>query len=104
MFHLATRKGKAPKLPYYCVEEVKPLADYHLWLRFADGKTGVYNFKPQLDGRFFAPLHDSAVFNSVEIDGDSIAWQKPADANPTDWPWGMIDFAPETLYDGCAPA
>jgi hypothetical protein len=104
MFHLATRKNKAPKQPYYCVEEVKPLADYQLWLRFADGKTGIYNFKPELNRQFFTPLYDVAVFNSVGIKGDSGVWHKPAGANPADWPWGMIDFAPETLHGGCIPA
>jgi hypothetical protein len=84
--------------------EVKPLTDYHLWLRFADGKTGIYNFKPELNRQFFAPLMDTVNFNSVEIDGDSVVWHKPAGANPADWPWGVIDFAPETLHDECEPA
>jgi len=68
------------------VKSVKPLDNYMLLLTFANNEQRCYDIKPLLNIGVFKSLKDPAMFNTVRVCFDSIAW-----AN-------QVDIAPETLY------
>ena len=67
---------------------LRPLENFILWIRFSTGEVKVFDFKPLLNERCFAPLKDEAVFRSVYLD-----------CNCPNWLDGDIDIAPEYLYE-----
>ncbi len=71
------------------VKEAKYLHDYVVWLRFNDGAEGEVNLENELDGEFFSPLRDKALFSQLRVDAelDTIVWPNGA------------DLAPEFLYE-----
>jgi len=71
---------------HWIVKSVKPLDNYLLLLTFANNEQRCYDIKPLLDTGVFKSLKDPAMFNTVRVSFDSIAW-----AN-------QVDIAPETLY------
>lgn len=68
--------------------EVRPLADYRVWLRFADGTEGEANLEGDLWGEMFTPLRDPREFRRLRLDPElqTIVWPNGA------------DLAPEHLY------
>lgn len=74
--------------PILHVMEVRALSDYHLWLRFNDGATRIFDFTPLLRYPAFNSLQDQGVFERVTIDYGTVVWND-----------GEIDIAPEYLYD-----
>ncbi|MDR1590303.1 MAG: DUF2442 domain-containing protein [Oscillospiraceae bacterium] len=75
---------------YYPVG-VKPLEDYKLLVTFDNDEKRIFDVKPYLDERFFAPLRNAAVFNSVRVSPVSIEWT------------GGIDMCPDELYFNSEP-
>ena len=69
------------------VKSVKPLDNYILLLTFANNEQRYYDIKPLLGTGVFKSLIDPAMFCTVRVCFDSIAW-----AN-------QVDIAPETLYE-----
>lgn len=67
---------------------VKPLNDYRILLSFSTGEKKVYDVKPLLSLSVFQPLNEKSVFDSVQLDFDTVTWCN-----------GNIDIAPETLYE-----
>ncbi len=67
------------------VLEARPLGEYRLFLRFADGAAGEIDLGPRLrfDG-VFAPLLDPAAFAQLRIDPDlgTVTWPGGADLCP----------------------
>ena len=70
------------------VVSARPLDEYKLWLRFSTGETKVFDFEPLLDMEGFQLLRDKALFGSVYVDYGATVWND-----------GMIDIAPEYLYE-----
>lgn len=68
------------------VTSVVPLENYQLLLTFSGGKSRVFDVSPYLEKGAFAPLREKAVFDSVRISFDTVAWPNGA------------DFCPEMLY------
>lgn len=68
--------------------EVKPLENYKVWLKFADGVEGIVNLSDVAGKGVFSVWNDPKVFQAVFIDPEShtIAWP------------GGIDLCPDTLY------
>ncbi|MCU0622601.1 MAG: DUF2442 domain-containing protein [Gemmatimonadaceae bacterium] len=66
------------------VTAVRPLGGARLWLRFDDGREGVIDLGPELEGPVFVPLRDPALFARVMIDPETqtIAWPNGADFAP----------------------
>ena len=79
-----------PKMPVKVVG-IKVLSDYQLWLRFSNGESRVFDFKPLLDEPCYQPLKDYDVFRDVYID-----YGVPV------WCGGDIDIAPEYVYENSA--
>jgi Protein of unknown function (DUF2442) len=74
------------------VVEVKPLADYRLWLRFDDGTSGTVDMSAELWGPMFEPLKDKTLFAQATIHPE---------LETVTWPNGA-DLAPEFLYEQAA--
>ncbi|MDH5683823.1 MAG: DUF2442 domain-containing protein [candidate division WOR-3 bacterium] len=70
------------------IVEVKPLANYRVWLKFSDGVEGIVDLSELKGIGVFSVWDDVSFFNSVFIDPEShtIAWQ------------GGIDLCPDNLY------
>ncbi len=68
--------------------EVRHLADYVLFLRFADGTAGQIDLAEELWGEVFEPLKDLERFREVGLHPELGALV---------WPNGA-DFAPEFIY------
>ncbi|MGB3479223.1 MAG: DUF2442 domain-containing protein [bacterium] len=70
------------------IVKVKPVADYKVWIKFADGIEGVVDLSDLVDKGVFSQWQDKKFFNSVYIDHEShtVAWS------------GGIDLCPDELY------
>ncbi|MBI3193262.1 MAG: DUF2442 domain-containing protein [Ignavibacteriae bacterium] len=60
---------------------VKPLPDYHLWLKFDDETEGTVSLRDIIGQGVFSSLSNPEVFRSVYIDKESgaVAWNKDLD-------------------------
>lgn len=65
---------------------VKPLEDYKLFLHYDNGEERIFDVKPYLDDKYFAPLKDNAIFNTVKTNSLTVEWI------------GNIDICPDELY------
>ena len=71
---------------HWDVVEVKPEAQYRLFVRFKDGLSGhIQLHREELTGAL-APLLDARFFEQVFIDHGAVAWP------------GEIDLAPDAMY------
>jgi hypothetical protein len=70
------------------IVEVKPLANYRVWIKFSDGVEGTVDLSELAGKGVFSAWNDVNFFNSVFIDPEShtIAWPE------------RIDLCPDTLY------
>ena len=68
---------------YLGVKAVKPQDDYVLSITFENGEERLFDMKPYLDfGPVFRELKDHAMFNSVRVYSDTVAWANDADLDP----------------------
>jgi hypothetical protein len=74
------------------IVEAKPLEDYRIWIRFADGLEGEIDLFDLVGKGVFAAWSDPAEFKKVYIDPET---------HTVAWPGG-IDLAPDALYDDLA--
>jgi hypothetical protein len=70
------------------ITDVEIAGPYTLRITFDDGTKRVINFAPVLNGYYYAPLRDLALFNQVRLDPE---------VHTVVWPNGA-DFDPATLY------
>lgn len=68
---------------------VEIVESHTLRITFEDGEQRVINFASMLNGYYFAPLRDLALFNQVQLDPE---------IHTLVWPNGA-DFDPATLYN-----
>ena len=68
------------------VTEVKPEADFWLYLRFRDGVTGRIRLNPTDMKGALEPLRDPKVFAQAYINNGLVSWP------------GDIDLAPEAMH------
>jgi hypothetical protein len=68
------------------VRAVVPQDNYTLLLTFKNGEQRRFDMKPYLNIGVFRTLKDPAMFNTVRVCFESIAWKN------------NVDIAPETLY------
>ncbi len=71
------------------VVEARPVRDFIVHLRFADGTEGDVDLRDELYGELFGPLKDPALFQqfSVHPEFQTLTWPNGA------------DLAPEFLYE-----
>jgi hypothetical protein len=68
--------------------EARPIREYTVWLRFADGTEGEADLAGELRGEMFEPLRDPDQFRRLRVDPEM---------QTLVWPNGA-DLAPEHLY------
>ena len=59
--------------------EVKPAANYTLYVKLDNGKSGVFDVLPFLDKGIFQELKDSHYFNQVTARSRSVYWPHQQD-------------------------
>lgn len=69
------------------VADVKPLANYKLFLIFDTSEKRIFDVTPYIKGNWYGKLEDVSYFNTVHICGDTVEWA------------GGQDLAPHELYD-----
>lgn len=77
--------------PVWAVTKVIPQKDYTLILTFEDGKTGIYDFKPDLTRTIFKKQRNIDFFMQAKALYGTVVW--PDDS----------DIAPEHLYEKSRP-
>ena len=72
-------------IEYVDVVAVKALPDFHLWVRFSNGREGVRDFIPYIaqGGTMIEPLKDTAVFNGVYVNHHVPAWPNGLEIDAT---------------------
>ena len=76
---------------YPVLKKAIPLDDYRLMLTFGSDEKRIYDFKPDLNHKFYSPLADIRLFKSVDVvDGE------------IEWVTGQ-DFCPNSLYERSIP-
>ena len=76
---------------YPVLTAVAPFDDYRLMLTFGKNERRVYDFKPNLNHKFYRSLTDIRLFKKVSVVDGEIAWDTGQ------------DFCPHTLYDHSIP-
>ena len=61
---------------------VKALDGYLLEVEFNNGEVKIFDVKPYIQGDWYGNLKNIEYFNSVHIDGLSIAWEDGQDICP----------------------
>ncbi len=76
------------------VKYVRPLADFRLEVKFADGTQGLVDMTRLLerDCGVFKPLREPSLFNRVFIDDGAVTWP------------GGLDLAPDTMHEELSKA
>ena len=61
--------------------EARPVVEYRVWLRFADGTEGEADLASELWGEIFEPLRDLREFRRLRVDPDlqTLVWPNGAD-------------------------
>jgi hypothetical protein len=75
---------------YWDMVEVKPLPDYCLCVRFADGLSSHVQLREEDFAGALLPLRDIQFFEQVFLDHGAVAWP------------GEIDLAPDAMYEEVA--
>lgn len=75
--------------PNWVVLEATPHSDYTLDLVFADGMRGVFDLRPLLADRYYAPLSQLSLFMTARAECGTVVWDEDR------------DIAPELLYENC---
>lgn len=76
---------------HWDVKQVKPLADYQIYVELEDGSKGIFDLKPYLDRGVFQELKNVQYFNQVGILFGAVTWPHEQ------------DIAPETLLAEMIP-
>jgi hypothetical protein len=78
-----------PAVPWR-IQEVKPLDDYRLYVKFKDGLEGFVNLHSLIfsnEAGVFISLRDSLLFRRVYLNQGAVSWP------------GELDLAPDAMYD-----
>jgi hypothetical protein len=79
--------------PLVRVRSVEPAGGFHVRVAFENGTTREIDLEPYLVGPIFEPVkNDPAMFRSMKVRGNTIAWDNGADIDP------------DVLYYGLVPA
>ena len=61
---------------------VSPERDYMLKVMFDNGKTGIFDVKPYIQGEWYGQLADEVYFRGVKTDGFTVVWPNGQDLCP----------------------
>lgn len=71
---------------HWDIVEVRPEAEWSLWIRFSDGLSGHIQLNPDEFTGVLEPLRDPEFFKRAFLDHGAVAWP------------GDIDLAPDAMY------
>jgi len=77
---------------YPKLTDVKTLPNYCLLLTFNEAETRYYDFKPNLNHKYYNTLKNKNLFDAVSVADGEIEWASGQ------------DFCPNTLYENSVPA
>jgi len=83
---------------YWDVEEVQPVGNRRLAVKFADGLMGTLRISPAFCTGVFAPLLDDQLLDQATIQYGVITWPNGLDLAP-DTLYAQIKRSPRRLYD-----
>jgi hypothetical protein len=75
----------------YSPIKVKIFPDYKLCITFENKENRIFDMKPYLEDKYFAPLKDISKFKTARINPITIEWD------------GEIDICPDELYHNSVP-
>ncbi|MCO5332595.1 MAG: DUF2442 domain-containing protein [Pyrinomonadaceae bacterium] len=61
------------------IVEIIPKNDFNLYIKMDDGKSGLFDVEPYLNGEAFMPLRDRREFERIHNGGYFIEWNCGAD-------------------------
>jgi len=61
---------------------VKPIENYHLFIRFETGEEAVFDVNPYINGIWFGKLKDENYFKTVRIANKTVEWENGQDISP----------------------
>jgi hypothetical protein len=61
---------------------VKPIKDYHIFVRFETGEEKIFNVNPYINGTWFGKLKDENYFKTVHIANQTVEWKDGQDIAP----------------------
>lgn len=73
------------------VRAVQPRPDYQLLLTYENGEQRLFDVKPLLTHKVFAPLASQELFDTVRVCFGTVAWGR------------TIDYCPDRLYEQSVP-
>jgi hypothetical protein len=83
---------------YWDVEEVQPVGNRRLAVKFADGLMGTLRISPAFCTGVFAPLLDDQLLDQATIQYGVITWPNGLDLAP-DTLYAQIKRSPRRFYD-----
>lgn len=85
----------------HSIIEAKPLENYHLWIKFADGTSGTVDLSGFVGKGIFSAWKDKDFFNSVRIDRDinTVVWGDDIDLCPDNLYAQVKGVDPSTILD-----
>jgi len=66
---------------------VEALDDYVLRVFFSNNEVKIFDVKPYLKYKIFAPLKDKAFFAQATTSSDTVCWNEKIDIDPEDLYW-----------------
>ncbi len=81
------------------VVQVKPTADFKVYVYFSDGKIKLYDVTPHLNKGVFKQISDPQIFqDTCTVMNGTLAWDVSGNFDET----SCIDIDPETIYNNSA--
>jgi hypothetical protein len=62
--------------------EVRPLSNYELEIKFANGEIRIFDMKPHLEFGIFTELKNPSYFGLVRIENGTVCWPNEQDICP----------------------
>lgn len=68
------------------IVSVEPKEDFTLYVKFNNGKKGLFDVKPYFNRDFYRDLQNPSLFKSVKVSFDTVEWSNG------------VDFCPDSVY------
>ena len=76
------------------VIRVRPAAGGHVFVEMMDGRSGLFDVRPYMQGDFFGALKDEAYFQQVRIFFSGIGWPNGQDLGPDTIDAELVESTP----------
>ena len=69
---------------------VEPLNNYLLRVFFSNGEVKIFDVKPYLELKVFAPVKDKSFFAKVKTEFNTVVWNDRIDIDPEELYWDSV--------------